>query len=720
MMAQSELSNSSSLFLLKAKQLNSDAEGIQSDAKEKALIIKEIKANFPVSRKKGNFYIGGLMKVDENFNEEALTDLGGKVGTRNPILYTFRIPIEQFEAMTNLPGISYIQVDQKVKKKLDAALAETNVTAVHLGTNLPQAYTGEGVVVGVIDGGFDMTHPAFRDSSGNLRIQRVWVQNVNAGNPPSAYGYGTELTDAADMLSIGQTSDSQSHGTHVTSIAAGRGVGLDEMFGGVAPNADIVIVEPDFSTAGESAITDGISYIFNYADSVGKPAVINMSLGHHSGPHDGTSLFDQFIDAIVGEGKILVGSVSNEGDRPVHIAYDLQANDTLRSFIGTYSTEGSGEVSIWGQPGASFDVSMKFDDFSTGSNIGTTAFLPSSADTTVEIVFAGGDITISIDVDDASVLNSKPNIMIMIEMSALLSQQVVPELILTGTAGSLHLWSEVGLESFGIGGYTEGNSDISCNEIGGTADGIISVGAYTTKTSFMGLDGNTHDAQGTVLGELGAFSSHGPTVDGRTKPEITAPGDVLIAAVNATYPYVAEEYPPAYEYQEGNTSWYFGGATGTSMSSPFVAGIVALLLEANDTLNVTQVKEILATTARTDSLTGTIPPGGSNLWGWGKVDALAAIQELETYSTEDILKNNRAVQIFPNPTSASITVFFENKKEDVMIQITDISGKLVWSENWSDGCDYAKNIDLSSFKAGIYFLSLRDNENIITSKIVKY
>ncbi|MBT6686819.1 MAG: T9SS type A sorting domain-containing protein [Bacteroidetes bacterium] len=156
------------------------------------------------------------------------------------------------------------------------------------------------------------------------------------------------------------------------------------------------------------------------------------------------------------------------------------------------------------------------------------------------------------------------------------------------------------------------------------------------------------------------------------------------------------------------------------MSSPFVAGIVALLLEANDTLNVTQVKEILATTARTDSLTGTIPPGGSNLWGWGKVDALAAIQELETYSTEDILKNNRAVQIFPNPTSASITVFFENKKEDVMIQITDISGKLVWSENWSDGCDYAKNIDLSSFKAGIYFLSLRDNENIITSKIVKY
>jgi minor extracellular serine protease Vpr len=713
LMAQAQLSNSSSLFLLKAEKLTAEKT-------EKQAVIKDIKAVFPVSNKKGTYYVGGLMTVSDDFDESALTDLGGKVGTRGPVIYTFRVPVEKFEAMTKLPGITYIQVDRKVKKKLDAALAETNVTAVHLGTDLPQAFTGEGVVVGVIDGGLDMTHPTFRDAAGDLRIKGVWAQAVDVGDPPAGYDYGTELTDPAEMLGIGQTSDAASHGTHVSSIAVGRGVN-NGMFSGVAKDADIVFVEGDFDGQGASGIVDAINYIFNYAESVGKPAVINMSLGHHIGPHDGSSLFDQFIDGVVGEGKIIIGSVSNEGDRPVHIGYDLQANDTLRSFVESYNTGGGANISIWGQPGASFEVAIKFTDFSTGNVVGTTSFFPSSTDAMEEIEFSGGDASVSIAVDDSSPLNSKPTIQVSIEVSDSLSLQILPELILTGTTGSLHLWCEAGLENFMAPGYTKGDSDISCNEIGGTAQNIIAVGAYTTTTSFVGLDGETHEADGAEVGVLGPFSSHGPTVDGRTKPEITAPGDVVIAAVNAEFPGVAESYPPAFEYEEGGDSWLFGGATGTSMSAPMVAGIVALILEANPNLSFEEVKDILITTARTDSFTGTIPAEGSNLWGWGKVDAMAAVlAAIDLVPTEDILKNGKAIQIFPNPTTGMVSILLEEESGDATILVTDVAGKLVWSENWTGGNGSFKDVDLSFLNGGIYFITLRGADVMTTSRIVKH
>ncbi len=52
------------------------------------------------------------------------------------------------------------------------------------------------------------------------------------------------------------------------------------------------------------SITDGIKYIYDYAESVGKPCVINMSLGYHIGPHDGTSTFDRICDELQGEGRL--------------------------------------------------------------------------------------------------------------------------------------------------------------------------------------------------------------------------------------------------------------------------------------------------------------------------------------------------------------------------------------------------------------------------------
>ncbi len=120
------------------------------------------------------------------------------------------------------------------------------------------------------------------------------------------------------------------HGSHVAGIATGA----DKKSGyhGVAPDADIVFV-----SFGQNSvdIPNAVKYIFDYAESVGKPCVINMSLGSHMGPHDGTSTIDRFFDSVVGPGRILVGAAGNEGGKRLHVHKTFTEDDkTLKTILG--------------------------------------------------------------------------------------------------------------------------------------------------------------------------------------------------------------------------------------------------------------------------------------------------------------------------------------------------------------------------------------------------
>jgi subtilisin family serine protease len=102
---------------------------------------------------------------------------------------------------------------------------------------------------------------------------------------------------------------------------------------------------------------------------------------------------------------------------------------------------------------------------------------------------------------------------------------------------------------------------------------------------------------------LASFSSRGPTTDGRTKPDITAPGVSIYAASRSTCSDV--------------------GMSGTSMATPHIAGVSALMLDARPTATPLQVKNCMGATA--------IDKGNTNkdcLWGWGRVDAYAAVQQI--------------------------------------------------------------------------------------------
>src|SRR5690606_3154555 len=115
-----------------------------------------------------------------------------------------------------------------------------------------------------------------------------------------------------------------------------------------------------------------------------------------------------------------------------------------------------------------------------------------------------------------------------------------------------------------------------------------------------------------ALGSLAGYSSQGPSADGRVLPTISAPGEVIAGPPSSIS--VAEGWVYEEEVAQGGGYAYFGG---TSMASPFAAGVVALMLEANPTLTFDQASLILTTTARRDAFTGAV---AGNLFGAGKID----------------------------------------------------------------------------------------------------
>src|SRR3569832_2237229 len=147
-------------------------------------------------------------------------------------------------------------------------------------------------------------------------------------------------------------------------------------------------------------------------------------------------------------------------------------------------------------------------------------------------------------------------------------------------------------------------TSIITTDINSAAKAVLLVGAYASKTSFTDINGNPWSYSGYVTtGKLVPFSSRGPMIDGRVKPDITAPGLTLATAFSS--------YDTSYTATGSNSSgtvlqyldpitghnFYYGEFSGTSASSPCVAGIVALLLQADPTLAPYQVQDIIATTA---------------------------------------------------------------------------------------------------------------------------
>ncbi len=557
--------------------------------------------------------------------KSTILSAGGTIGTIAGDIISAEIPVSSVYSLIESAETTYLEASTILELKIDISRTEIKVNQLHNGTGISRPYKGNGVVVGVLDSGIDWQHQDFKNTGGN-RIQYLWDMS-GSSNPPSGYNYGREYTKAqldANQCQQIDGDDGGGHGTHVAGTAAGNG-GANGSYIGMAPESDIVFVKgfrngPGFAS---TDVVDGCNYIFQKAGQLGKPSVINLSLGGHFSPHDGTSLYEQALSNLTGNGKIIVAAAGNEGGRNIHLNYAVpngsSYNDSYETFVELFNGANIFVSDMWYNGG---NISVGLAAYSTSNLqlIGyTNGIAPGQKIEDVAFTISGttyGYVTI-----DATGTNNPNNggneVLIVVDgHNGQVDITNVFWSVFTYGTGTFDAWAVTGgvFSTFVPENWFRPGDNLKTIGAPSTASKVICVGSYVTKNSWIDINGVTQFQPGNpTIGNISDFSSIGPTRDNRIKPDLTAPGEVIIAAYSS------------FLTQTPATDILLGGKhqkmQGTSMASPHVTGVVALMLEKNSSLNYDQTVVLLKNSARQDGFTGSTP---NNTFGSGKLDAYTA------------------------------------------------------------------------------------------------
>jgi hypothetical protein len=333
-----------------------------------------------------------------------------------------------------------------------------------------------------------------------------------------------------------------------------------------------------------------------------------------------------------------------------------------------------------------------------------------------------------------SEFNDKPHM--LIQLYSRVTNQVI--LSVMGKNGTIDMWEGLVKDATGYyGAFTKpytwttmamGDLTMQCSDMACTKSAIASA-SYNSKPSIVNVSGGiVNYSTSYPKGAISAFSSHGPSADGRIKPNITGPGMMVVSSVSSVDPeYMSggasyDRVVSQYTSTVNGTTYSYAALQGTSMSGPAVSGIIALLLEANPTLSPQQVINILSLSAITDAKTGVIPPGGNTTWGAGKVNAYRAMQ-LVLMGVGIYHPTEMPIEclLYPNPSNGSYAIEYAGDKQEVLqLMVTDMNGQILINKNWNVNSGHnTQQIDLSNFSAGIYFTKITSVKGSSTIKIVK-
>lgn len=663
-----------------------------------------------------------FVRVADESGFSLIEEHGGTIQTIAGNICTALIPVGEIKALSLQPSIISINAAIEVKPALDVARVSSRNNLVNSGqAPLTMGYTGSGVVVGVIDTGIDFSHPTFySDASMNTyRIKNVWNQNAKTGTNPSGYKYGAEYTTKEAMLAAGSDNKSEDHGTHTSAIAAGSG--YSTAYKGIATGSDLYLVGTNMTNTG---IIDGVNYIISKSKQAGKPCVINLSLGSHVGPHDGTSDFDQMLAEKVGPGVIVVGAAGNEGEDPIHVRTS-GANQLSTVIVPNLYTSATTYMisDIWGNAGQNYQVKMGVYNTTTGALIQETPWINANANPD------GSYYGTQIKTSNSTYLvqlayslnpnNHKYNITAVVQGAPFVRAESIVISINPLNNHFVDMWATNATYSnaLGFADMVAGNSDYTVGEVGGVAADIVTVGAYVTKRQWAALNGNGYQyGPDVVVGNIAPFSSKGPTADGRIKPDIAAPGCGIVSAVN----HYSSVYNNAYPFSVatntiGTTNYYWGLMQGTSMAAPLVAGSLALWLEADPNLTQQQVKQIFATTSKQNASERIAYP--NNTWGQGILDSYAGIVDL--MKTVDVPETEveKSILVYPNPVIDNCNIQVSANNKVLRVELSDISGRRVFARNFS-GNNNSESVSLASLPRGIYVINIQTNLGVKSEKVV--
>ena len=575
-----------------------------------------------------------------------------------------------------------------------------------------------GVVVGIIDSGFDFLHPSFKDAEGNLRIKAVFIPSFTRyeGGEVVTTLDGTELAGKAytkpeEILELGTDEENNSHGSHCAAIAAGA---TFDWAGGMAPDADLVLcsynVLNDEERKKENSdnlgyrIMQSILYIRDYAKRVGKPYVISMSLNSHDGPHDGTSMSASMLEQLARENTNMTMATGNEACEASYVTRTLVGNDTLHTVIEgvpmAYAfTRKAGDMSFqigiidgetkkekWrSQPLSSVDGGCSFCFELDDSDDTTTPYEDIRSHLAAVII---GQVIFSIStMEDGRARMSFEGIS-TVGRNRLVFHITCPE------NNVVDMWgSGTGFGTMpGTDYYTEGVTSNSAGDFvtGGT---IISVGSWVARNEYVNINGKLiEDDNPTgkdVVGAYSSFSSYGTDIAGHNHPYVSAPGTLVISALSHFDPnYSLERYEDDDDDDDVDVEvvvkdadgFIWGADSGTSMATPTVAGIIALWLEAKPDLTYEQIRETIAATATKDEFTEADPIR----YGHGKIDAYKGLLHVLELSTSiPTLSQHQPKGV--NFRMKDGRLFIEGAENGTPIRIYTTDGRLVAFAPLSEG-----------------------------------
>ena len=533
---------------------------------------------------------------------------------------------------------------------------------------------------------------------------------------------------------------------------------------GVAPDVQMAV---SCGSLQDACIAYGLNGLLDYAGyaktQFGMPSVVSLSLGATSGPHDPKGLMNQFLDEC-GDESIVVLAAGNEGDLKIALSKNMTADDnTMATMIypygyrydptagpaGTYNTYvRNGAVMIYSndktpfkinafimtqnddgswRKRATLDISSQEGNYYLSNNY-YAQYVGGSVNSTVARYFDGYIGGGSMYDEDLGryygvfdyYLYTNPEY----GFNSDGSESVIVGFEVIGSDGQriecygdgMNTW----MSNYGVDGYMDGQRDGTISDMA-VGYNVLVVGAYTERNRWTSLNGEDYgylDSEGFVIGDIGQYTSYGTLADGRTLPHVCAPGSAVISAMSTPY---VESYFKGYEQyipmnfqaktDVNGRTYYWKQETGTSMSTPFVAGAIALWLEADPTLTVEEVRDIIAKTAKKDEF---VENGNPVQWGAGKFDALAGLKEvIKRASVEGITVDGRNDRLILTPAGEKMYNVFVGESTQLDIKVYNMSGSCVYSA-LAEGCE--TTIDLSSLMSGVYAISVNGHSKKIALK----
>ncbi len=656
-----------------------------------------------------------FIRFNGDGGEELLAQYGCQKVTQLDDIYIVKVPTDQLGALAARDEVERIETNTSGELTMDVNPAWMDTNPVYTGVGLPQGYDGAGVLVGIVDCGFDMTNPLFYSTDGKKYRLKGAVDEYAPEDETIGVrtALGGEYIGEEELLAKQHSSDTfNDHGTHCIGIAAGSGYGSP--YRGVAHGADIFAItskngSEDYANAADQAAR--MKRIFDFAEEHHQPCVISYSISFNAVPDD-SRLFEEFLSKLVGPGRILVVSAGNRNLSPRYIRKDV--GEVTGTALNIPAGQTSTAALMADKP---FQVkcfaTQKLQDqvyTLSDSVLFDTSALP--ADTVVmgdyHVILEQRDGYYKLSArSDNKALNELP-----LELSG--DEATIQAITLSGQKFDNLPESYISSNRF--------SHAILCHNIGipSSFENTITVGALNGRRSYTNYRDSVIYGQGALVpeGKLGKFSSCGPTLDGRMKPDVVTPGINILSAGNSFKGY---GYTMVMKTQFNGREYPWVAKTGTSMSTPCAAGVIALWLQADPTLTPQRIREILKKTCKKVELDGEWPNNG---YGYGLMDAYAGIVEVikGTTGIQQISSHQPTALTIRPAASGQVRLSFNQAPiKTLSVTVYSVSGTRLCQQTISPTGATTYTVTVPQAKSGAYIVQVNSQETGLTgSEIIRW